>query len=153
MTSFDLVLRGASVIDGSGRPRRRADVAVRDGRIAEVGEVHGNGRREIDVGGLVVSPGVVDIHTHYDAQLFWDPAATPSCLHGVTTVIGGNCGFTLAPFSGGDYLLRLMARVEGIPLAALEAGPPWNWNSFGQYLDRLDGTTAVNAAFLCGHSA
>jgi N-acyl-D-aspartate/D-glutamate deacylase len=150
---IDLVLRGGTVIDGSGRARRVADVAIDNGIVVDVGRVTDSARRTVDVTGLVVAPGVIDVHTHYDAQLFWDPAATPSCFHGVTTVLGGNCGFTLAPFAGGDYLMRLMSRVEGIPLAALEAGVPWNWSTFAEYLDRLDGTIALNAGFLCGHSA
>ena len=153
-STYELVIRGATVIDGSGHAGVTGDVAVHDGRIAAIGRVGGTGRREIDADGLVVAPGVVDIHTHYDAQLFWDAAATPSILHGVTTVIGGNCGFSIAPIvpTQAQYLAAMLARVEGIPLESLEQGVPWDWTSFGEYLDRLEGTLAVNAGFLVGHT-
>jgi N-acyl-D-aspartate/D-glutamate deacylase len=152
---LDVRIVGGSVVDGTGAPRRRADIGIRDGRIVAIGDVDDDATRTIDAGGLVVTPGFVDIHTHYDAQAFWDPGLTPSSLHGVTTVVGGNCGFTIAPLesSEADFLMRMLARVEGMPLESLQAGVPWDWRSFGEYLDRLDGTLAVNAGFLVGHSA
>ena len=151
----DLVVRGATVVDGTGAPARQADVAVHEGRVVALGTVEDTGDRELDADGLMVTPGFVDPHTHYDAQLFWDPSASPSSVHGVTSVIGGNCGFTLAPLHAedADYLRRMMAKVEGMPLAALEQGVDWQWESFGEYLDRLDGNIAVNAGFLVGHCA
>ncbi len=154
--TVDLVVENATLVDGTGAPARRADVAIADGRIVEIGDVDDAAVRTIDADGLVVAPGFVDLHTHYDAQLLWDATASPSPLHGVTTVFGGNCGFTLAP--GGDehvdYLSRLMARVEGIPLPALQQGVPWDWKTFADYLDRVEQRgIAVNAGFLCGHSA
>jgi N-acyl-D-aspartate/D-glutamate deacylase len=152
---FDLIIRGGKIVDGTGRPAYHGDVAVKDGRIAAVGNVDGTAEREIDAGGHVVCPGFVDVHTHYDAQVFWDPALSPSCFHGVTTVVGGNCGFSIAPLSpeSGAYLLPMLARVEGIPVETLKEGVPWNWSSFGDYLGKLDGKVGLNIGFMAGHSA
>lgn len=153
---LDLLIRGASVVDGTGAPARRAEIGVRAGRIVAVGDAGGEAAREtLDAAGLVVCPGFVDPHTHYDAQLFWDPLASPSNVHGVTSVVAGNCGFSLAPLHAddADYLRRMMARVEGMPLAALEQGVTWDWDGFGEFLDRLDGRIGVNAGFMVGHCA
>jgi N-acyl-D-aspartate/D-glutamate deacylase len=160
---LDLVIRGATIVDGTGAPGRVGDVGVRDGRIVAVAfrdlaagdDGLGEAAEQLDADGLVVSPGFIDPHTHYDAQLFWDPLATPSNVHGVTSVVAGNCGFTLAPLhaADADYLRRMMAKVEGMPLEALERGVDWQWESFGEYLDRLDGRIGVNAGFMVGHCA
>ncbi|MBW2271783.1 MAG: amidohydrolase family protein [Deltaproteobacteria bacterium] len=152
---LDVVIKGGEVIDGRGTPRQRADVGIRDGRITAIGEVHQEARRTIDATGRIVAPGFVDIHTHYDAQAFWDGTLSPSPFHGVTSIVGGNCGFSIAPLSAdaGEYLMRMLARVEGMPIESLEAGVPWDWSSFGEYLERLEGKLAVNAGFMVGHSA
>ncbi len=152
---LDYLIKDGTVIDGTGAPARRADVGVRDERIVAVGQVDEPAKETIDADGLMVAPGFVDPHTHYDAQLYWDGYATPSSLHGVTSVIGGNCGFTLAPLkeSDADFTRRMMAKVEGMPLAALEGGIEWSWETFGEYLDGLEGRIAVNAGFLVGHCA
>jgi N-acyl-D-aspartate/D-glutamate deacylase len=152
---LDLAIRGATIVDGTGSPARQGDVGVAGGRIVAVGTVDEEAAETLDAGGLVVAPGFVDPHTHYDAQLFWDPLATPSNVHGVTSLVAGNCGFTLAPLRAedADYVRRMMVKVEGMPLAALETGVDWQWETFAEYLDRLDGAIGVNAGFMVGHCA
>ncbi|KQX39006.1 aminoacylase [Streptomyces sp. Root63] len=158
---LDHLIRRATVVDGTGGPAYTADVGIRGGRIvvvAEPGAVAEEAVTSEDADGLVLAPGFVDPHTHYDAQLFWDPYATPSMNHGVTTVAGGNCGFTLAPLhpdrpEDADYTRRMMSRVEGMALAALEEGVDWTWSTFREYLDALEGRIAVNAGFMVGHCA
>ena len=152
---LDTVIKGGKVIDGSGRPGVVGDVAIKDGRIVEIGDVSDAASTTIDADGLVVAPGFIDIHTHYDAQAFWDQTLSPSPLHGVTSVFGGNCGFTIAPLTpqDGEYLMKMLARVEGMPLESLEKGVPWDWRTTAEYFDKLDGTLMPNAGFLVGHSA
>ncbi len=152
---LDLIIRGGFVVDGTGAPRRRADVGVRDGRVVAVGTVDEGARRTVDVDGRVITPGFIDVHTHLDAQAFWDPDLSPSPLHGVTTALAGNCGFTIAPLTeeAGAYLMPMLAKVEGMPLESLRQGVPWDWKSTAEYLDRLDGTLAINTGFMVGHSA
>lgn len=151
----ELVIRGARVVDGTGAAAVTTDVAVTAGRIAEVCPGL-RGEREVDAGGLVLAPGFIDLHTHYDCQLFWDPYATPSPWHGVTTVVMGNCGFTIAPCREADRetLIRLLRYVEGMPLDTLRAGIRWQWEDFPGYLAALEQLEpAVNVAAFIGHSA
>ena len=157
---FDLLVKNGLVVDGTGAQAKHADIAVSEGRVAEIappGSIAGSAGRVIDATDLAVCPGFVDIHTHYDAQAFWDPTLSPSPLHGVTTVVGGNCGFSIAPLTGdaddADYLMRMLARVEGMPLESLQQGLRWDWRSTEDFFDRLDSTLGPNAAFMVGHSA
>src|SRR3954462_4794815 len=155
MAEFDLVIRNGVVVDGTGLPRRRADVAVKDGRVAEVGFVEDSGTRELDADGRVVAPGIVDPHTPYAPQLPFEPYATSSCFHGVTTVVAGNCGFSVAPLRPGDadWLIQLFARVEGMDASALAGIPFDGFETFPEYLESLDGKIGVNAGFYIGHCA
>jgi N-acyl-D-aspartate/D-glutamate deacylase len=153
--AFDLVIRGGLVVDGTGMPPFGADVAVRDGRIARVGRVREGAARVIDADGAWVTPGFIDVHTHYDVQLDWDPLATPSSWHGVTTVIAGNCGFTLAPArpEDVDWLAGMLSRVEGMSRAALAEGLRFRGGGFGDYWRRFRGRLGVNAGSYVGHCA
>jgi N-acyl-D-aspartate/D-glutamate deacylase len=151
-----LLLRGGSIIDGSGAPARQGDVLVDEGVITQVGARVDptSDTKVIDLDGLTVAPGFVDVHVHYDAQVLWDPLLAPSTLHGVTTMFGGNCGFTIAEAGPehSDYLVRLLARVEGIPLETLQAAVDWNWSDTEGYFDRIR-AVGPNIGFLSGHSS
>jgi N-acyl-D-aspartate/D-glutamate deacylase len=145
---IDCRIVNGTVIDGTGAPGIRADVGIDDGRIVVIGDVDEQAGEVIDADGCVVAPGFVDVHTHYDAQVMWDPTVSPSSLHGVTTVIGGNCGFTIAPIDddSADYVMRMLACVEGMPVEALETALDFGWSTFGEWLGRLDGTLDDSAA-------
>lgn len=152
----DLVIRNGLLVDGTGSPCVRADVAITGDRISEIGNHIGRGKREIDAAGRIVTPGFVDIHTHLDAQFGWDPLGTSACWHGVTSVVMGNCGVTFAPVRDGDaaYLASMMESVEDIPARSILDGLPWDWETYGQYLDWLERTpTGVNVGGMVGHSA
>ena len=151
---YDLLIKNGLLVDGSGQPGYYGDVAVAQGHIAAIGKVDGPATEVIDATGLVVCPGFIDVHTHYDAQLFWDPLATPSSWHGFTSVFMTNCGFGLAPCKpeDRDYITRMLGKVEGMPLGSLKAGVPWTWESYGEYLDALDHQLGVNVMALAPHS-
>src|SRR5204862_3986488 len=153
---YDLLIKNGTVVDGSGLPRYRGDVAVRHGRIAAIGRIREASREVLDADGHVVAPGFVDGHTHMDAQIFWDPLGTCSCWHGVTTVVMGNCGFTLAPArpDGRHLVVRNLERAEDISADAMAAGIEWKWETFPEYLDTVDGLPkGINYAGYIGHSA
>src|SRR6266436_6477282 len=153
---LDLVLRGGRVCDGSGGSAHDADVGIEAGRVVAIGRLDGAARRTLDVRGLIVAPGFVDVHTHYDAQVTWDRLCTPSCWHGVTSVVIGNCGFALAPCRPSDRerMLRMLEHVEGMPFESLHAGIAWEWESFAEYVRALGARPlGVNVGALLGHSA
>src|SRR6266550_4135706 len=153
---YDLILKGGRIYDGSGMPSFIGDVAISNGRIEEIGRINASADRVLDVGGLAVAPGIIDFHTHFDAQLWWDPLASSSNEHGVTTVVMGNCGLTLAPCKpeSRDALIGTFVRVEDMPRASLQAGIPWEWTTHGEYLDALERKPlGLNVATLVGHCA
>jgi N-acyl-D-amino-acid deacylase len=153
---YDLILKGGRIYDGSGMPSFLGDVAIRDGRIEEIGRIHATADRVLDVSGLAVAPGIIDFHTHFDAQLWWDPLVSTSHEHGVTTVVTGNCGLTLAPCKpeSRDALIGTFVRVEAMPRKSLQAGIPWEWTTHGEYLNALEQKPlGLNVATLVGHCA
>jgi len=154
--TFDLVIRGGTVVDGSGKPRYGADVGIKDGRIVEIGRVSGAAARTIDADGLIVAPGFIDGHTHMDAQVAWDPLGSCSCWHGVTSVVMSNCGFALAPCKPADrdWYARCLSAVEDIPTEAMAAGIDWTWETFPEYLATVERLPkAINYGMYIGHSA
>jgi N-acyl-D-aspartate/D-glutamate deacylase len=152
---FDLVVKGGRVVDGTGMPAYTADIGVRAGRIAAIGRIDEPAARTLDADGLTVTPGFIDVHTHYDVQLDWDPLATPSSWHGVTTVLAGNCGFTLAPAKPEDvpWLASMLSRVEGMSIAALREGLRFRGGGFADFWNRYEGRLGVNVGGYVGHSA
>ena len=154
--AYDLVIRNGTIIDGSGGARYRADIGVNDGKITNIGRITESGRQDIDAEGHVVSPGFVDGHTHMDAQVFWDPLGSCSCYHGVTSVVMGNCGFTLAPCKqeDADLVFRNLERAEDLSRDAMLEGIDWTWETFPQFLDAVDALPkGINYAGYIGHSA
>ena len=148
---YDLLIKGGTVIDGTGAPRRQADIAVKDGKIAEIGRIKDGAAKTIDADGCVVAPGFIDPHTHYDAQICWDPAISPSLWHGVTSVVMGNCGVGIAPCrpEAREVAMRDLVNVEAIPFEVLNAGITWDWVTFPQFLDAADKRgSALNLGFI-----
>src|SRR6201996_6487031 len=152
---YDLIVRNGRIVDGTGAPGYPGAVAVEGGRIVAVGKVEGAAARTLDAGGALVTPGFVDIHTHFDGQVCWDKLVTPSSWHGVTTVVMGNCGVGFAPVRPGteDELIALMESVEDIPGTALHEGVQWGWESFGEYLDAIDTPYSVDVGAQVPHVA
>jgi N-acyl-D-amino-acid deacylase len=153
--TYDLLIKNGRVIDGSGRPAFHGDVGVAKGKIVELGRLSGSARQTIEADGRVVAPGFVDNHCHYDAQVVWDPLCTYSCHHGATTVIIGNCSLALAPVKpeAREKLAGMLSYVEAIPMDVLQAGVPWNWETFPQYMSAIGQRLGVNVGTLVGHSA
>lgn len=155
MADADLIIRNARIVDGTGAPEIRGDVAVKDGKIMSLGTVEEKGEQEIDAGGKVLAPGFIDIHTHFDPQLCWDGLATPSIEHGITTVVIGNCSLSLAPVKegGADKIVSMFGVIEDIKKPTFDEAVPFSWESFGEYLDFLKPNLGLNVAALIGHSA
>src|SRR5262245_31280215 len=154
--AYDLLVKNGVVIDGSGLPRFRADVGVKNGRIASIGRIRESAKETFDAEGHIVAPGIIDGHTHMDAQIFWDPLGTCSCWHGITTVVMGNCGFTLAPCAEKDkgMVIRNLQRAEDISPEAMEAGIKWTWTTYPEFLDALEALPkGINYSGYVGHSA
>src|SRR5271168_3849519 len=153
---YDLIIRNGTIVDGSGMPRYRGDVGIEGGKIAAIGKIHESARETIDADGHIVSPGLVDAHTHMDAQVFWDALGTSSCWHGITSVVMGNCGFSLAPCRSHERALvvRNLERAEDISADAMAVGIDWRWESFPEYLGALEGLPkGINYSAYVGHSA
>jgi N-acyl-D-aspartate/D-glutamate deacylase len=154
-SDFDTIVRGGIIVDGLMTPKYVADIGIKGGKIAYIGKIPGSAPEEVDAAGKHVVPGFIDMHTHMDGQLFWDSAATPSCFHGVTTIVIANCGFALTPSHKGDreWVAKMLSRVEGIPEATLAAAIPFNWETYAEYLDAVDGLDlGVNVGAMVPHS-
>src|SRR5437660_5697035 len=153
--AYDLLIKNGRIVDGSGAPSFRGDIAVKDGKIVEIGKLSGQATRTIDAAGLVVAPGFIDNHCHYDAQVLWDPLCSFSCYHGATTVIFGNCSLGLAPVRPADRerVAGMLSYVEAIPMDVLQVGVPSRWTSFPEYMQAVERRLGVNAGMLIPHSA